>query len=48
MQKVLHNILFEFGIAMKPFRLIKMCLNETNRIVDIGEQLCAFPIQNDL
>jgi hypothetical protein len=27
-REVLHNILIEFGIPMKLFRLIKMCLNE--------------------
>ena len=26
---VLYDILIEFGIPMKPVRLIKMCLNET-------------------
>jgi hypothetical protein len=29
MTDVLCNILIEFGIPMKPVRLIKMCLNET-------------------
>jgi hypothetical protein len=28
-RKVLYNILIEFGVPMKLFRLIKMCLNET-------------------
>jgi hypothetical protein len=28
-REVLYNILIEFGIPMKLFRLIKMCLNET-------------------
>jgi hypothetical protein len=27
--KVLYNIVIEFGVPMKPVRLIKMCLNET-------------------
>jgi hypothetical protein len=28
-REVLYNILIEFGLPMKPVRLIKMCLNET-------------------
>jgi hypothetical protein len=28
-REVVYNILIEFGIPMKIFRLIKMCLNET-------------------
>ena len=29
-REVLYNILIEFGIPMKPVRLMKMCLNETH------------------
>jgi hypothetical protein len=44
----LYNILMEFGIPMKVFRLTK-CLNETNNKVQIGEHLYdVFPIQNGL
>jgi len=28
-KEVLHNILIQFGIPMKPVRLIEMCLNKT-------------------
>jgi hypothetical protein len=43
--EVLYNIPIEFGVRMKPVRLIKMCLNE----VRIGKHLSdSFPIQNGL
>jgi hypothetical protein len=46
---ILYNILIEFGVPMKPVRLIKMCLNETYSKVHIGKHLSnIFPIQNDL
>jgi hypothetical protein len=35
-REVLYNILLEFGIPKKLFRLIKMCLNETYSKVHIG------------
>jgi hypothetical protein len=28
-REVLHNILIEFAVLVKLFRLIEMCLNET-------------------
>jgi hypothetical protein len=34
---VMCNILIEFGVHMKLFRLIKTCLNETYSEVHIGE-----------
>jgi hypothetical protein len=47
MREVLYNILIEFGVPMKPVRLIKMCLNETYSKVCISKQLYdTFPIQN--
>jgi len=46
---VLYNILFEFGIAMKLVRLIKMCLTEKCSRVQIGKNLAnMFPIRNGL
>jgi transposase len=46
---VLYNILAEFGVPMKPVRLIKMCLYETYTKVYTGRQLSdEFTIQNDL
>jgi hypothetical protein len=48
-REVLYNIVLEFGIPKKLFRLIKMCLNETYSKVCIGKLLCdKFPIQNEL
>jgi hypothetical protein len=48
-REVLYNILLEFDIPKKLFRLIKMCLNETYSKVRIGELLSdKFPIQNGL
>jgi hypothetical protein len=45
----LYNILTEFGIPMKPVRLIKMCLKETYIDVRLSNNLSnAFPIQNGL
>jgi hypothetical protein len=34
---VTYNILIEFGLPMKPVRLIKMCLNQTYSKVIIGK-----------
>jgi hypothetical protein len=36
----LYKILVDFGIPMKPVRLIKMCLNETNNRVRVGKHAC--------
>jgi hypothetical protein len=36
---VLYNILIEFGVPMKPVRLIRMCLIETYSKVRIGKLL---------
>jgi hypothetical protein len=48
-REVLYNILLEFGIPKKLFRLIRMCLNETISKVPIGKRLSyKFPIQNGL
>jgi hypothetical protein len=48
-REVLYNILIEFGVLMKPVRLIKMCLNETYSKVHTGKHLSdSFPIQNGL
>jgi hypothetical protein len=38
-REVLYNILTEFGVPMKLFRLIQMCLNETKSKVLIGKHL---------
>jgi hypothetical protein len=38
-REVLHNILVEFGMPMKPIRLIKMSLNEINSKARIGKHL---------
>jgi hypothetical protein len=44
-----YNILIEFGVPMKPVRLIKMCLNETYIKVRIGKHFSdSFSIQNVL
>jgi hypothetical protein len=37
--EVLYNILLEFGIPKKLFRLIKMCLNEIHGKVRVGKLL---------
>jgi hypothetical protein len=48
-REVLYNILLEFGIPKKLFKLIKMCLNETYSKVRVGKLLSdKFPIQNGL
>jgi len=45
----LYGILIEFGILVKLFKPIKMCLNKSYSKIHIGENLSdAFPIQNDL
>jgi hypothetical protein len=43
-REVLYNVLIQFGVPMKPVRLIKMCLNKpyTKGPIDI------FPIQYGL
>jgi hypothetical protein len=46
-REILYNILLEFGIAKKLFRLIKMCLNDTCSKAHVGKLLSdKFPIQN--
>jgi hypothetical protein len=48
-REVLHNILKEFGVPMKLFRLIKLCLNETYGKFRVSKYLFdSFPIQNGL
>jgi hypothetical protein len=48
-REVLYNILIEFGIPMKPVRLVQMCLNETYSRVWVGKHLSdTFPIKNGL
>jgi hypothetical protein len=48
-REVLYNILMEFGVPVKPVKMIKMCLNQTYSEVRIGKHLSdTFPIQNDL
>jgi hypothetical protein len=48
-REVLYNIVTEFGILMKPVRLIKMCLSEIYSKVRIGKHLSEnFLIQNDI
>jgi hypothetical protein len=47
--EVFYGTLIEFGVSMKPVRLIKMCLNETYSKVHIGKHMSDnFPIQNSL
>lgn len=38
-KEVWHNILIEFGISLKPVRLIEMCLNKTCSEVHIDKCL---------
>jgi hypothetical protein len=48
-REVLYDILIEFGIPVKIFSLIKMCLNETYSGVQVGKYLSGtFPIMNAL
>jgi hypothetical protein len=48
-REALYNILIEFGIFLKPERLINMCLNETYKRVRIGKHLSDMcPVQNGL
>jgi len=48
-REVCYNILTESGILMKLVRLIKVCLNETYSIVQVGEHLFdKFHIMNGL
>jgi hypothetical protein len=47
MREGLYNIFLEFGIPMKLVRIIKMCLDETCCIVQVGIHLSVmFPIKN--
>jgi len=44
-REFLYKILVKFGIPMKPVRLIKMCLNETNNRVRVGKHMSdIFPL----
>jgi hypothetical protein len=36
-REVFYNIFVEFGVSLKPDRLVKMCLNETCSKVCIGK-----------
>ena len=48
-REVLYNILIEFGVPQKLVRLIKMCLTETFRRLQVGKNLSdMFPIRNGL
>jgi hypothetical protein len=48
-KEVLYNILIEFGISMKPVRLINKRLNETYCRVRVGTHLSdMFPFKNVL
>jgi hypothetical protein len=48
-REVLYNIPIESGIPMKLVRLIKVCLDETCSIVQVGKRLSdMFPIKNGL
>jgi sorting nexin-29 len=38
-REAFYNIVIEFGIPLKPARLIKMCLNETYSRVCVGRHL---------
>jgi len=45
----LYNILIEFGIPMKPVRLIKMCVTEMYSRIWVGKNFSdMFPIRNGL
>jgi hypothetical protein len=47
--KYIYNIFLEFGINVKPFRPIKICLNKTYNEICIGKYLSgAFHIWNVL
>jgi hypothetical protein len=49
MREVLYSIFVEFGVPMKLFMLIKMCLNEMYSKACTGKYLSdSFPIQNGL
>jgi hypothetical protein len=46
-REVLYNILIEFVVPMKLFRLIKLCLNEMYSKFRVGKHSSDnFPIQN--
>jgi hypothetical protein len=48
-KEVLYNILIEFGVPMKPVRLVKKSFNETYSRVRMCKHLSDnFPIQNRL
>jgi hypothetical protein len=48
-RELLFSILVDFGVTMKLFRLIGVCLNKSYGNICIGTYLCDnFPIQNDL
>jgi hypothetical protein len=48
-REVLYNILIEFEVPKKLFRLVKMCLNETYSKAQISKHLSdSFLIQNGL
>jgi hypothetical protein len=38
-RELLYNILIEFGVPTKLFRLIKMCLNKMYRKIHIGKHI---------
>jgi hypothetical protein len=48
-REVFCNVFIEFDIPMNLIRLIKMCLNETHRRVQVGKYLSGlFPVKNGL
>jgi hypothetical protein len=48
-REVLYNIFIEFGISIKPVRLMKMCLSEIYSRVQVDKHLSdMFPIKNYL
>jgi hypothetical protein len=48
-KEMLYNIIIEFGIPMKLFRLIQMCFSETCSKVRIGGYLSdIFPVSSGL